>query len=195
MELEQLKRDWQQLSEKIEKSELFNKELTMNMLKKNAKSTVNKLERYEFLFLIISVMYTIFLALALFVNDERLIVNESIWASIAIFVIAGGWQAFKLVLLQQMRFDSCSTIEMMNRVTRYKILTKARLYWGMSLLIPFFAIVMYFQRDIFTPELMVVMAIGGALGAVIGLSAYRKHWKNIDELLSDLKEIKSYEKI
>jgi membrane-associated HD superfamily phosphohydrolase len=195
MELEQLKKDWQELSEKIEKSELFNKELTMNMLKKNAKSSVNKLEKYEFLFLIISVMYTIFLALALFVNDERLIVNESIWASIAIFVIAGGWQAFKLILLQQMRFDSCSTIEMMNRVTRYKILTKARLYWGMSLLIPFFAIVMYFQRDIFTPELMVAMVIGGSLGAVIGLSAYRKHWKNIDELLSDLKEIKSYEKL
>ena len=195
MELEQLKKDWQELSEKIEKSELFNKELTMNMLKKNAKSSVNKLEKYEFLFLIISVMYTIFLSFALFVNDERLIVNESIWASIAIFVIAGGWQAFKLILLQKMRFDTCSTIEIMNRVTRYKILTKARLYWGMSLLIPFFAIVMYFQRDIFTPELMVAMAIGGALGAVIGLSAYRKHWKNIDELLSDLKEIKSYEKL
>ncbi|MDD4058878.1 MAG: hypothetical protein PHO95_08295 [Bacteroidales bacterium] len=195
MELEQLKKDWQEMSEKIEKSELFNKELTMNMLKKNAKSSVNKLEKYEFLFLIISVMYTIFLSFALFVNDERLIVNESIWASIAIFVIAGGWQAFKLILLQKMRFDTCSTIEIMNRVTRYKILTKARLYWGMSLLIPFFAIVMYFQRDIFTPELMVAMAIGGALGAVIGLSAYRKHWKNIDELLSDLKEIKSYEKL
>ena len=195
MELEQLKKDWQEMSEKIEKSELFNKELTMNMLKKNAKSSVNKLEKYEFLFLIISVMYTIFLSFALFVNDERLIVNESIWASIAIFVIAGGWQAFKLILLQKMRFDTCSTIEIMNRVTRYKILTKARLYWGMSLLIPFFAIVMYFQRDIFTPELMVAMVIGGALGAVIGLSAYRKHWKNIDELLSDLKEIKSYEKL
>jgi len=195
MELEQLKKDWQEMSEKIEKSELFNKELTMNMLKKNAKSSVNKLERYELIFLIISVMYAIFLSFALFVNDERLILNESIWACIALFVVAGGWQAFKLILLHKMRFDTCSTIEIMNRVTRYKILTKARLYWGMSLLIPFFAIVMYFQRDIFTPELMVAMAIGGALGAVIGLSAYRKHWKNIDELLSDLKEIKSYEKL
>lgn len=195
MELEQLKRDWQQLSEKIEKSEFFNKELTMNMLKKNAKSSVNKLERYELIFLIISVMYAIFLSFALFVNDERLIVNESIWACIALFVVAGGWQAFKLILLHKMRLDTCSTIEMMEKVTRYKILTKARLYWGMSLLIPFFGMVFYFQKDIFTPELMIAMAAGAILGAVIGLSTFYKHWKNINDLLSDLKEIKSYEKI
>ncbi len=195
MELEKLKENWQELSEKIEKRELFNKEVTMNMLKKNAKSSIDKLERYEFIFLLISVFYAIFLGLALFVNEERLIVNESIWACIALFVVAGGWQAFKLILLQKMRLDSCSTIEMLERVTRYKILTKARLYWGMSLLIPFFGVVFYFQKDIFTPELIIVMAAGAILGIIIGLSSFYKHWKNIDELLSDLKEIKTYEKI
>lgn len=195
MELEKLKENWQELSEKIEKRELFNKEVTMNMLKKNAKSSIDKLERYEFIFLVISVFYAIFLGLALFVNEERLIVNESIWACIALFVVAGGWQAFKLILLQKMRLDSCSTIEMLERVTRYKILTKARLYWGMSLLIPFFGVVFYFQKDIFTPELIIVMAAGAILGVIIGLSSFYKHWKNIDDLLSDLKEIKTYEKI
>ena len=49
MELEKLKENWQELSEKIEKRELFNKEVTMNMLKKNAKSSIDKLERYEFI--------------------------------------------------------------------------------------------------------------------------------------------------
>jgi hypothetical protein len=39
------------------------------------------------------------------------------------------------------------------------------------------------------------MAAGAILGAVIGLSTFYKHWKNINDLLSDLKEIKSYEKI
>ena len=195
MELEKLKENWQELSEKIEKRELFNKEVTMNMLKKNAKSSIDKLERYEFIFLLISFFYAIFLGLALFVNEERLIVNESIWACIALFVVAGGWQAFKLILLQKMRLDSCSTIEMLERVTRYKILTKARLYWGMSLLIPFFGVVFYFQKDIFTPELIIVMAAGAILGIIIGLSSFYKHWKNIDNLLSDLKDIKTYEKI
>ena len=195
MELEKLKENWQELSEKIEKRELFNKEVTMNMLKKNAKSSIDKLERYEFIFLLISVFYAIFLGLALFVNEERLIVNESIWACIALFVVAGGWQAFKLILLQKMRLDSCSTIEMLERVTRYKILTKARLYWGMSLLIPFFGVVFYFQKDIFTPELIIVMAAGAILGIIIGLSSFYKHWKNIDDLLSDLKDIKTCEKI
>ena len=195
MELEKLNENWQELSEKIEKRELFNKEVTMNMLKKNAKSSIDKLERYEFIFLLISFFYAIFLGLALFVNEERLIVNESIWACIALFVVAGGWQAFKLILLQKMRLDSCSTIEMLERVTPYKILTKARLYWGMSLLIPFFGVVFYFQKDIFTPELIIVMAAGAILGIIIGLSSFYKHWKNIDDLLSDLKDIKTYEKI
>ena len=195
MELEKLKENWQELSEKIEKRELFNKEVTMNMLKKNAKSSIDKLERYEFIFLLISFFYAIFLGLALFVNEERLIVNESIWACIELFVVAGGWLALKLILLQKMRLDSCSTIEMLERVTRYKILTKARLYWGMSLLIPFFGVVFYFQKDIFTPELIIVMAAGAILGIIIGLSSFYKHWKNIDDLLSDLKDIKTYEKI
>jgi hypothetical protein len=101
MELEKLKENWQELSEKIEKRELFNKEVTMNMLKKNAKSSIDKLERYEFIFLLISFFYAIFLGLALFVNEERLIVNESIWACIELFAVAGGWQAFKLILLQK----------------------------------------------------------------------------------------------
>jgi hypothetical protein len=42
---------------------------------------------------------------------------------------------------------------------------------------------------------MIAMAAGAILGAVIGLSTFYKHWKNINDLLSDLKEIKSYEKI
>jgi hypothetical protein len=39
------------------------------------------------------------------------------------------------------------------------------------------------------------MAAGAILGIIIGLSSFYKHWKNIDDLLSDLKEIKTYEKI
>lgn len=192
MELEQLKTSWKELSEKMEKAEIFNRQVTMNMLRRNAKSTAGKLEKYEMIFFVISVLYSGFLGVALALNESTRIKNESIIVCLVVFVLAAIWQGYKLIILQQIRFDSCTTLELLTRVTKYKLLTKGRLIAGMITLIPLFALLIYFQRDMMVKELWIGMITGAALGLVIGIRTFMKHWKNINELLTDLEEIKSY---
>jgi len=76
MELEQLKTSWKELSEKMEKAEIFNRQVTMNMLHRNAKSSAGKLEKYEMIFFVISVLYSGFLGVALALNNSTLIKNR-----------------------------------------------------------------------------------------------------------------------
>lgn len=192
MELEQLKTSWKELSEKMEKAEIFNRQVTMNMLRRNAKSTAGKLEKYEMIFFVISVLYSGFLGVALALNESTRIKNESIIVCLVVFVLAAIWQGYKLIILQQIRFDSCTTLELLTRVTKYKLLTKGRLIAGMITLIPLFALLIYFQRDMMVKELWIGMITGAALGLVIGIRTFMNHWKNINELLTDLEEIKSY---
>lgn len=192
MELEQLKTSWKELSEKMEKAEIFNRQVTMNMLRRNAKSTAGKLEKYEMIFFVISVLYSGFLGVALALNESTRIKNESIIVCLVVFVLAAIWQGYKLIILQQIRFDRCTTLELLTRVTKYKLLTKGRLIAGMITLIPLFALLIYFQRDMMVKELWIGMITGAALGLVIGIRTFMNHWKNINELLTDLEEIKSY---
>ena len=192
MELEQLKTSWKELSEKMEKAEIFNRQVTMNMLHRNAKSSAGKLEKYEMIFFVISVLYSGFLGVALALNENTLIKNESIIVCLVLFILAAIWQGYKLIILQQVRFDSCTTLELLTRVTKYKLLTKGRLIAGMITLIPLFALLIYFQRDMMVKELWIGMITGAVLGLVIGIRTFMNHWKNINELLTDLEEIKSY---
>jgi uncharacterized membrane protein (DUF485 family) len=73
-------------------------------------------------------------------------------------------------------------------------MTQARFVAGMVLLIPTIILLVNFQRDMLTREMIVGMVVGGTFGLLIGIRAFLMHWKNIDELIYDLKEIKSYEK-
>lgn len=195
MELEQLKTSWKELSEKMEKAEIFNRQVTMNMLHRNAKSSAGKLEKYEMIFFVISVLYSGFLGVALALNNSTLIKNESIIVCLVLFILAAIWQGYKLIILQKIRFDSCTTIELLTRVTKYKLLTKGRLIAGMITLIPLFALLIYFQRDMMVKELWIGMITGASLGLVIGIRTFMNHWKNINELMADLEEIKSYDNL
>ena len=136
MDLEQLKAEWQELSKRVEKYETLNQQNTINMLQTRTISTKGKMEKYEIIFFAISVFYAIFLSCALFINTERLIANETIMVGIGVFVVAGAWQLYKILLLQKMKIDRCSVIELQKRALRYKALTFVRLIGGKILLIP-----------------------------------------------------------
>jgi RsiW-degrading membrane proteinase PrsW (M82 family) len=194
MELDQLKANWQELSKKMENSEIFNRKVTINMLKRKADSSIGKLERFEYFFLVLSVILAGLYSTLLAINEERAFKNESIMVIIAVFVIAGIWQGYKIYLLGKIKYDSCTTIDLLKRASEFKLMTQARFVVGMVLLIPTIILLVNFQRDMLTREMIVGMVVGGTFGLLIGIRAFLMHWKNIDELIYDLKEIKSYEK-
>ena len=190
MDLEQLKSEWQELSKRVEKYETLNQQNIINMLHTRTISTKEKMEKYEIIFFAISVFYAIFLSCALFINTERLIANETIMVGIGVFVVAGAWQLYKILLLQKMKIDRCSVIELQKRALRYKALTLGRLIGGMILLIPTLLLFYYFQRDLMPQELLLVTSVGALFGLAIGLKTFFSQWSNINQLITDLKELK-----
>lgn len=194
MELDQLKANWQELSKKMENSEIFNRQVTINMLKRNADSSIGKLERFEYFFLALCVVLTGLFSTLLAINDESIFKNESILVTIGVFVLAGIWQAYKIYLLGKIKYESCTTVDLLKRASEFKLMTQARFVVGMVLLIPTIILLVNFQRDMLTREMIVGMVVGGTFGLLIGFRAFLMQWKSIDELIFDLKEIKSYEK-
>ncbi len=194
MDLEQLKADWQELSKRVEKYEIINKQNTMNILHKKNVSTKGKMERFEIILFVICISYTAFLSVALHLNTQRLIANESIIVCIAIFVLAGAWQLYKIILLQKMQLDSNTVVDLYKKTLRYKTVTMARLVVGMILLIPTMFLLFYFQRNMIPQELLIIALVGGLLGLVIGLKAFFTLWNNINQLLTDLNEINKLSK-
>ncbi|PKO96067.1 MAG: hypothetical protein CVU12_07015 [Bacteroidetes bacterium HGW-Bacteroidetes-7] len=194
MELDQLKANWQELSKKMENSEIFNRQVTINMLKRNADSSIGKLERFEYFFLALCVVLTGLFSTLLAINDESIFKNESILVTIGVFVLAGIWQAYKIYLLGKIKYESCTTVDLLKRASEFKLMTQARFVVGMVLLIPTIILLVNFQRDMLTREMIVGMVVGGTFGLLIGFRAFLMQWKSIDELIFDLKEIRSYEK-
>lgn len=194
MELDQLKANWQELSKKMENSEIFNRQVTINMLKRNADSSIGKLERFEFFFLALCVILAGLYSTLLAINEGTIFKNESIMVIIAVFVIAGIWQGYKIYLLGKIKYDSCTTVDLLKRASEFKLMTQARFVVGMVLFIPTIILLVYFQKHMLTREMIVGMVVGGTFGLLIGFRAFLMQWKSIDELIFDLKEIRSYEK-
>lgn len=190
MELEELKNTWQELSKKIENAELYNKQLTMKMLRRNTHSTVEKMEKFESFFLIISVIFAGLMGVALVVNDNSVFKNETIVTFLSLFILSAFWQIYAITMLNGIKYSSSPTMELIEKVVKYKIRTKWRIIVGMILLIPFFAIVIYFQKEMLNTSISVSAIIGGTIGLVIGIKADIEHFRNINKLLKDLEEIK-----
>jgi uncharacterized membrane protein YhaH (DUF805 family) len=193
MELDQLKANWQELSKKMENSEIFNRQVTINMLKRNADSSIGKLERFEYFFLALCVILTGLYSTLLAINEGTTFKNESIIVVIAVFVIAGIWQTYKIYLLGKIKYESCTTVDLLKRASEFKLMTKVRFIAGMALLIPAIILLVNFQRDMLTREIIIGVVAGGSFGLIIGFRAFLMQWRNIDELICDLKEIRSYE--
>lgn len=194
MDLDQLKKEWQEISEKIDNTNILYKEMTINNLKRGVRNTGGKIERYEYLFLALSAVMTALASMLLAFNSERVFKNESIMVLIGVFVTAGLWQGYKIYLLGKIDYENSSVIELLKNFSRFRLLTQARFIGGVALIIPVIILLIHFSRDTLTGEMIGGMIAGGFIGLIIGLRTFFSHWKNIDELLNDLKEIEDLTK-
>lgn len=195
MELDEIKSNWQEISEKLEKSEALNKKLIVNLAKKSVRSTKDKLERFEYFFLSLSLICAIINIMLIVVSDGTFIKYGTLYVVLAVFVLDAAWQVYKICLLNRIDYERCNMVELIERTTRFRFLTQARLVVGMLLLVPIMALIAYLQKDTLNSEMLTGALFGGLVGAFMGLWATAKHWKNINNLLADLKELKEYERV
>ncbi len=190
MEFDEIRQKWARLEKRVEYLELQNKELMMKGLRNNYTDSLGKMKKYELFFFILSfvfaILYTFF---AIFVESTVLNIETSV-LFIVVFYLAGAWQGYKLYLIRQLDFSTDSVIDLALKVTRYKLLTKIRLVVGMFLIVPFFVLFFYFQRDIIETPMIISSLIGGLIGLVVGIKAELAHLKNINTLIVSIDELR-----
>lgn len=190
MEFDEIRQKWARLEKRVEYLELQNKELMMKGLRNNYTDSLGKMKKYELFFFILSfvfaILYTFF---AIFVKSPVLNIETSV-LFIVVFYLAGAWQGYKLYLIRQLDFSTDSVIDLALKVTRYKLLTKIRLVVGMFLIVPFFVLFFYFQRDIIETPMIISSLIGGLIGLVVGIKAELAHLKNINALIVSIDELR-----
>lgn len=190
MEFDEIRQKWARLEKRVEYLELQNKELMMKGLRNNYTDSLGKMKKYELFFFILSfvfaILYTFF---AIFVESPVLNIETSV-LFIVVFYLAGAWQGYKLYLIRQLDFSTDSVIDLALKVTRYKLVTKIRLVVGMFLIVPFFVLFFYFQRDIIETPMIISSLIGGLIGLVVGIKAELAHLKNINALIVSIDELR-----
>lgn len=191
MELDEIKNIWSDLNKRMEDTEQINRRILTTMLDSRRQSAKDKLMKYEQLFLVICIVFTLFNVGIYFTGVFKL--STSILFT-TIFIVAGLWQVYKIYLLNQMRVESCTTAELIQKGIRFKVITRMRTVVGLILVIPIFVLLFMLDPTLAKPETVTGMIVGGSIGLTIGLVMFFKNLRDIDALLKSYKEIDAFEK-
>jgi hypothetical protein len=191
MELDEIKTVWNELNNRLEKTEILNKRLITDMLTSRQQSAKDKLMKYEVSFFIFSLVFTLLTWI------EYLMGIFSLPTSLLfgfVFIASAFWQVYKIYLLRQMKIDIRSTAELLQKAIRFKVITRMRTVVGLIMLIPIFALIFILDKSFNTAPMIVAVCVGGGIGLVIGLILFFRNLKDIDSLVKSYKDIGDFEK-
>lgn len=191
MELDEIKNIWSDLNKRMENTEQINRRILTTMLETRRQSAKDKLMKFEQLFLVLCIVFTLYSLAMYFVGIFGTAI--SIFFT-ALFVLCGLWQVYKIYLLNEMRIDRCSTAELIQKGIRFKVITRMRTVVGLILLIPIFALLFVLDPRLANTATITGIIVGGAIGLTFGLVMFFRNLRDIDALVKSYKEIEAYEK-
>jgi O-antigen/teichoic acid export membrane protein len=190
MELDEIKKSWSELNQRLEKTEVLNKRLINEMLNTRHQSAKDKLMRFEVAFLILCIVFTGFTIASSFAGFYAL---STIIILSSVFVLCGLWQVYKIVLLNRMHIDTCSTTELLQKAIRFKVITRMRTVVGLILIVPLFVLLVVLDKNLNNTAVITGVVVGASVGLSIGLLLFFKKMKNIDSLIKSYKDLKDFD--
>jgi len=190
MELDEITKKWNDLNERLEKTEKLNQKLLNDMINNKQQSAKQKLQKFEFRFLIFSIVfifYSVFIYYAGIFNGAASILFGIVFVSSAI------WQAYKLYLLKKMDIETETVTSLIQKAIRYKVLTRSHTIVGMVLLIPFFILLFKFEEKLSSTPMLIAVFVGAGIGLIIGFYLFFKNLRDIDALIKSYKDTKEEE--
>ena len=186
MEIDEIKSIWTDMNARLEKSESLNKKILNEIMDNRHQTAKVKLMKYEVRYLILSAAFSLITPFYYYGGIFSL-VGCIMFAGL--FVLAALWQVYKIVLLRKMKMDVVSTTELLQKSLKFKIITRLRTIIGLSLMIPFFAILLMTNPQLIKPAILTGMGVGLVVGLIIGLTDYFRNQKDIDKLINCYKDI------
>jgi hypothetical protein len=187
MELDEIKNRWNDLNSRLERTEVLNKRLITEMLNSRQQSAKDKLMRFEVFFLILCIVFAGFTAINFFTGFYAL---STAIILMSVFVLCGLWQVYKIVLLNRMHIDTCSTTQLLQQAIRFKVITRMRTVVGLILIVPLFVVMVALDKNLNNAAAIIGVVVGGSVGLGIGLCLFFKKLKDIDSLIKSYKDLK-----
>jgi hypothetical protein len=201
--MEDLRQMWQQYDEKLQRTQAFN-ELALRKL--NVRQSTDRIERLRNM----EYFGLFFIAMLLVLLGLRVNALGARWEIAASYVLVVlqllGWLAWsmrKLSFLGKLDMEKLSVTDMLNRISRFRLmLMRERLWGGLSMLIFFFIpctiLVDYLMNGsmgmlIDWKAYVIRMVLALAIGIGLGLWIYRRYYMQpIDEVTRNLREIEEF---
>ncbi len=190
MELNEIKDRWSDLNSRLERTEVLNKRVILELLNTRQQSAKDKLMRFEVVFLILCIVFTGFTAISFFTGFYALSTTIIL---MSVFVLCGLWQVYKIILLNRMHIDTCSTSQLLHQAIRFKVITRMRTVVGLILIVPLFVAMVMLDKNLNNTAAITGVIVGGAVGLSIGLSLFFKKLKNIDSLIKSYKDLNEFD--
>ncbi len=186
MELNDLKSGWQLLHSRIEKNEILNRRIIMDMIKTRTQTAHSKLYRYELFSTCVNIAAMLIFLLFPFQREALILGEAALGAALVVQI---------LLLQYLLRFDleKKTALKLSLLTTRYKLTWKYNQIFGGILSIPLIIGIIYLQGDLasrisFIPVAIFVVVIGFFIFLCIHFFS-----KNIKTIESNLKELKEFE--
>lgn len=191
MQLEDMKAAWSEMNRRLEKSEITNKKMISKMILSRAHSGFEKLVRYERLFFFFSLFAMAYMALPPLLEVFKLPTIIILEVTLLYCAIE---QAYKVYILRQIHLDTDNIQELIGKMLAYRSLTMKMFKVGMFILLPIILVAMFLPL-LNRPDTLYFLlgaAVGAIVGMILGISAFRRHKKDIEEVIGQLNELQSY---
>jgi len=193
MNLENLKSEWSAMNDRMEKREILEKKMYLQVLNTKSDKSLNRLVAYDVLSLIFSVLF-IPVCLFLFYQERFEYMRPILIGAIVILVICVFWYGFKVLLLSKIDFSKSLKNNLLN-VNKYAIYIKYEKLSFYYIGIPLMAIVIaFYYVKLHAPLFSWVFASCVVLGAIFfTIYLYRLYNKNISTIQQNLEELRDLE--
>ena len=189
MELEELKQKWNKLDEQISKSEVYNRRMLMEMLKGKNQTHYDHLRRQA----IFNLLTTLFIPAVVIplLHNKGIFHDASFYTLEAVCVLGLLMVVCRLILLS--RFNVMSGIkDQLRALVNYKRGYIYETAIGMPLAILGICLTLFFENTT-SPTGIFFVALGFSAGAVCGWVGWKKHQHTMQEIESNLKELREFE--
>ncbi|MGL5318969.1 MAG: hypothetical protein ACRC9Q_09825 [Bacteroidales bacterium] len=184
MELQDIKSNWNRLSKQVDSLDIKNESLLNEIINNKFKSSLDRMKQTELRYLRISLCCLIYMG---FIGVMGLLTMAITIACSIVLSLTVIWQIYRINFLKNINLLS-PPIELLGKMKRYKIESRYWFYFGLATIFLMIFLFFIFEQNAPTPTLL-GMYIGAGCGLIIGLIFQIRYNKQLNSLVSEMKEI------
>ena len=193
MEFEELKNNWNALSERLSANEILNKRIIKDMIVQRAETSLAKLQKYD----ILMALGTLLLAgFVWYMSSRAALSTFTVVLMIVFLLINTVWNVYKGMYLNRMQVMSVDLFCLQKSVVNYRRFLFWEIVLSLPIVILILGVVIFCNKSAQNTSAIVVFAIAAfVLAPLLAYIEYKfVYQKRLRELEKSMEELKEFEK-